>query len=254
MGTSASHRSPATPEWDRVRELYQEPHPAPGQIVSRIIAALDPATRHELHDQAVVGCLDTLVWGSAAVAEQGLEEFLAGFPAITEPPVVALAADLRDRATNYIVASGAASRFGELAVDALSNTVLSVAAGEQGLLTVRAAQAEDNYASFARQGNLSQLGVHFFAHDFDRVFRYFVTRDLSDFIGTEALPTVSAGSRLEDQVARYCRSGAQQIDLSAYEDQLQQIVTLPIHDRIQRLQPLAAKGIIRGLEVLAGGA
>ena len=254
MGTSASQRSPATPEWDRVRELYQQPHPPPGAIVSRIIAALDPDTRRGLHDRAVVGCLDTLLWGSAAVAEGGLEQFLADFPTITGPPVIALAADLRDRATEYIAAHGAASRFGELAVDALSNTVLSVAAGDQGLLSVTAPQAEANYAGFARQGNLSTLGAHFFAHDFDWVFRYFVARDLSDFIGTQALPTVSAGSRLEDQVARYCRSGAQQIDFSGYEDQLQQIVALPIDDRIQRLQPLAADGITRGLEVLAGGA
>lgn len=253
MGTSTSQRSPATPEWDRVRELYQQPHPAPGEVVGRIIQALAPDTRQGLHDRAAVACLDTLLWGSAAVADQGLGEFLASLAPVEGPPVVALAAGLRDAATDYISTTRAASRFGELAIDALSNSVLNTAAGEQGLLTVTTAQADANYGGYARTGNLSGLSVQFVSHDFDRVFRYFVSRDLSDFIGSEAFPTVSSSSRILDEVALYCRRGAQQIDLSSYEDQLQEIVRLAIDDRIQRLQPLAVEGITVGLEVLAGG-
>lgn len=253
MGTSSSQRSPATPEWDRVKELYQQPHPPPGEVVSRIITALDPDTRRGLHDRAVTVCLDTLLWGSTSVADQGLERFLRRLQPIPAPPVVALAAGLRDTATDYITTTGAASRFGELAIDALSNTVLNVAAGDQGLLKATSAQAEANYGRDAREGNLSGLSVQFFSHDFDRLFRYFVSRDLSDFIGTEALPTVSSGALLLDDVALYCRQGAQQMDLSRYEDQLQEIVRLSIDDRIQHLQPITAAGVTAGLQVLAGG-
>lgn len=242
------------PEWDQVRELYQQPYPpAPEQVVSRIIQALAPETHRGLHDQAVTTCLDTLLWGSASVADQGLAHFLASLQPVPGPPVIALAAGLRDHATNHISASRAASRFGDLAVDALSNTVFSVAAREQGLLTVSAEQAEPNYGRYAREGNLSGLTAQFLSHDFDRVFRYFASRDLSDFIGTAAFPTVSNGSRLLDDVALYCRQAAGQIDLSGYEDQLQQVVRLAIDERIQRLQPVVAVGIGAGLEVLAGG-
>ena len=129
MGTSSSQRSPSTAEWDRVKELYQQPHPLPGEVVSRIIQALDPDTRRGLHDRAVTACLATLLWGSTAVADQGLQQFLRRLPPIPAPSVVALAAGLRDTAAAYITTTGTASRFGELAIDALSNTVLNVAAG-----------------------------------------------------------------------------------------------------------------------------
>ena len=136
MGTSASQRSPSTPEWDRVRELYQQPQPPPTEVVSRIVAALDPDSRQGLHDRAVTVCLDTLLWGSVSVAERGLEPLLATLGPLREPPVLVLAAGLRDHATDYVTARQAASRFGDLAIDALSNTVFGVTAGEQGLFTV----------------------------------------------------------------------------------------------------------------------
>ncbi len=253
MGTSSAQRSPSTPEWDRVKELYRQPQPPPGEVVSRIIQALDPDTRQDMHDRAVTAALDTLLWGSASVADQGLEQFLQGFQPISGPPVVALAAALRDTAVDYITTAAVASRFGELAIDALSNTVLAVAAGDQGLLQVSAEEADANYGGYARESNLSGLSVQFFSHDFDRVLRYFVSRDLSDFIGTEALPTVSSGSRLLDDVAHYCRQTAQQMDLREYEDRLQQAIRLPIDQRIQTLQPITAEGITVGLGVLAGG-
>jgi len=45
MGTSSSHRSPSTREWERVRELYRQYNPNPLEVLSRIVSALDRPAR-----------------------------------------------------------------------------------------------------------------------------------------------------------------------------------------------------------------
>lgn len=65
MDPRTPHRSPTTPEWDCVRELYQQPNPAPGEIVKRIVDALYETTQLQVHDAAVVLCLDAVLWSSA---------------------------------------------------------------------------------------------------------------------------------------------------------------------------------------------
>ena len=253
MGTSTSQRSPATPEWERVRELYKQPNPQPGEVVSRIVAALSPETRQEMRGPSVASSLDGLLWGSARVAERGLAALLGDLSAPAGPPAIALAAGLRSHAHQYTTDGGLSSRFGELALDALGNSVMDVATLGQGLLTVTAEEVEANFARYAAQQNLSALGGNFLGHDFDQLFRHFVARDIGDFVGTEAFPTVSHSSRLLDDVAHYCRDTAAAIELASFEEQLRDTVALPIAQRIVQLEPVVAHGIAAGLEVLAGG-
>jgi len=148
MGTSTAHRSPATPEWERVRELYKQPNPVPGEVVGRIVAALSPETRQQMRGPSVAYDLDALLSGSYQVATQGLSEVLAGAQAFAAAPVVSLAALLRDQAQQRIIAAQVSSRFGELALDALSNTVMDVAAGGRGLLQAQPAQVEANFGRY----------------------------------------------------------------------------------------------------------
>jgi len=253
MGTSTAHRSPATPEWERVRELYRQPNPRPGEVVGRIVAALSPETRQQMHGPAVAYDLDALLSGSYLVATQGLSEVLAGALAFTTAPVVSLAALLRDQAQQRIIAAQVSSRFGELALDALSSTVMEVAAGGRGLLQVGTAQVEANFGGYFTERNLTALSQRFFGHDFDQVFRYFVARDIGDFVGTEAFPSVSHSSWLLDEVARYCRETTAAVSLADFAEELHQTVQLPIPERIARLEPVVAEGIAAGLDVLAGG-
>ena len=253
MGTSTSQRSPATPEWERVRELYRQPNPQPGEVVSRIVAALGPETRREMHSPGVVSSLDALLAGSWRVAEQGLASLLKESPLLSGPPVVSLAAAVRTRAQQYITEARLSSRFGELALDALSNSVMEAAAGGAGLLKVSAAEAEANFGRFAVGRDLAGLSQNFLGHDFDQLFRYFIARDIGDFVGTAAFPTVSHSSRLLDGVARYCRESVTATGLGAFEDQLHETVVLAPDDRIAQLQPIVVHGIAAGLEVLAGG-
>ncbi len=253
MGTSTSHRSPATPEWERVRELYKQPNPQPGEVVSRIVAALSPETRQQMRGPSVASSLDGLVWGSCCVADRGLAPLLADLAAPAGPPAIALAAGLRSHAQQHITDASLSSRFGELALDALSNSVMDVATLGQGLLTATAEEVEANFARYAAQEDLATLSSNFFGHDFDQLFRYFVARDIGDFVGTQAFPTVSHSSRLLDDVAHYCRDTAAAIELASFEEQLRDSVALPIAQRIVQLEPILAHGIAAGLEVLAGG-
>jgi len=254
MGTSTAHRSPATPEWEQVRELYKQPNPLPGEVVGRIVAALSPETRQQMRGPSVAYDLDALLSGSYQVATQGLAELLAGAQAFAAAPVVSLAAVLRDQAQQRITEARISSRFGELALDALSNTVMDVAAGGRGILQAEPAQVEADFGRYFTEQNLAALGERFLGHDFDQVFRYFVARDIDDFVGTEAFPSVSHSSRLLDEVARYCRDTSAAVSLTDFEEQLQQSVQLAIPERIKLLEPVVAEGITAGLDVLAGGA
>jgi len=254
MGTSTAHRSPATPQWERVRELYRQPNPLPGEVVGRIVAALSPETRQQMRGPSVAYDLDALLSGSYQVTTQGLSELLAGAQAFAAAPVVSLAAVLRDQAQQRIIEARVSSRFGELALDALSNTVMDVAAGGRGLLQAELAQVEANFGRYFTERNLTGLGERFLGHDFDQVFRYFVARDIGDFVGTEAFPSVSHSSRLLDEVARYCRDTTATVSLADFESQLQEAVQLTTAERVKLLGPVVAEGITIGLDVLAGGA
>jgi len=186
MGTSTSHRSPATAEWDRVRELYLTPNPAPGEIVSRIVAALDEAARQRLHDAATVRCLDSVLRGSAELSESGAAALPSpegsGYPALN------LAGGLRQRAQESIAAERIASMMGTLALEAIPPTVIGALGPMPAWHELPAETVATQYARYTREGDLSALTGQFLAHDLDQVFRYLVTRDLSDFVGEAQLP------------------------------------------------------------------
>ncbi|MGC9316513.1 MAG: hypothetical protein ACP5KN_00585 [Armatimonadota bacterium] len=256
MGTSTWHRSPDTEAWRRVRELYAQPDPSPPEVARRIVEALDPDTRSGMRGPAVVTCLGTVVEGSQAVAADGLEATLQRLGVGAEPPAVQMAAGLRNRAEKLIARQALASRFGDLALDAVGTSALAIAAlsdAGTGVMELPLAVAEANFARFDREGQLHDLAALFVGHDLDRTFRYFVSRDVGDFIGGEGLPTVSHASRLEDAVAAHCRGTWQQLELSEHEDLLSRTLDTAPDERVELLRPVVVDGAAQGLELLGSG-
>lgn len=256
MGTSTYHRSPETEAWKRVRELYAQPDPSPSQIVSRIVAALEPQTRTGMSDAAVASCMGTLVEGVRRVDTAGLAHTLDGLGVGREPAAEQMAAGLRGRAEQIISDCGFASRYGDLALEAVGTTALAVATlstSGAGIMEVPLAIAEQNFARFGNEENLHELAALFIGHDLDRTFRYFVARDVADFIGGEGVPSVSHANRLEDAVAAHCRNAWSELSLEEYEDRLDSAADAPPVERVELLAPVAAAGVGRGLDVLAAG-
>lgn len=256
MGTSTWHRSPETEQWRRVRELYAQPDPSPREVVARIVAALDGDTRSGLADPAVATCLGTLVEGAQRVALEGLTATLERLRVGREPAAVQMAAGLRDRAQRLVAAQGLASRFGDLALDALGTCALAIAtlhSAGGGLLELPLAVAEANFAGFAREGRLHQVAALYVGHELDQAFRYFVARDLGEFVGGPGLPTVSHASRLEDAVAAHCRDTWRALDVGAYELALEPVLRSAPEERVALLAPVLQAGVHQGLSVLAAG-
>jgi hypothetical protein len=256
MGTSTWHRSPETEAWKRVRELYAQPDPSPPEVVSRIVAALEPETRAGMSDGAVASCLGTLVEGVQKVQHGGMEQSLAEYGVGPEPVAVQMAAGLRGRAEQIIAGEGLSSRFGDLALEAVGTTALAVATlstSGAGLMEVPLAVAEENFTSFRDEERLHDLAALFVGHDLDRTFRYFVARDVADFIGGEGLPSVSHANQLEDAVAVHCRDAWSKLALAEYEDVLEAAGRSEPADRVELLSPVMAAGVGRGLDVLAAG-
>ena len=249
MVTSTSHRSPATPEWEQVRELYQRPNPSPGEIVSRIVAALDEAARVRLADAAAVRCLDAVVHSSAAAA--------TGAPvAWAEPgcglPALDWAAQVRGQAQDSILRAGAASTLGAIALDAVAPTVLDALGPSRWPDLTRSTVLRD-WGGFARERALRALAGQYLAHDFERIFRYFVARDISDFVGNSVLPTVGAAARVVDQVGELCRRLGSVPLCRGREDELQNLTRLPREQRVRELAPLLLQAVQIGLGSLSGG-
>ncbi|MEA3403853.1 MAG: hypothetical protein U9R79_21640 [Armatimonadota bacterium] len=256
MGTSTWHRSPDTEAWRRVRELYAQPDPSPPEVARRIVQALEPQTRSGMCDSAVVTCLGRVVEGSQSVAAYGLEATLRRLGVGAEPAAVQMAAGLRTRAEELIARQGLASRFGDLALEAVGTSALAIATlttTGAGVMELPLAAAEANFARFDREGELHDVAALFVGHDLDRTFRYFVSRDVSDFVGGEGLPTVSHASRLEDAVAAHCRDTWRQLELSEHEGLLSQTLGTAPDERAEMLRPVVADATAQGLDVLGSG-
>ena len=251
MGTSTSHRSPATREWELVRELYQQPNPAPGEVVGRIVAALEEASRRRLHDAAAVRCLDAVLEGSAALAAPG-----AALPSVVASsgiPALDLATAVRAEALGSIASAGVSSVTGALALDSIPPTVVDSLSTGSDWSDFPASTVISRYSRFAREGDLSVLAGEYCGHGLERAFRYFVARDVSDFVGQTGLPTLQESAQLADRVGELCLQRGSEPRLRRYEQDLQEIMTLARDQRIRALAPLMHESVESSLDALTGG-
>jgi hypothetical protein len=256
MGTSSSQRSPATPEWERVRELYRRPEPDPAQVAGAIVQALSPATQEDMSGPGVAVCLDTLLAASGEVAGRGLGPYLADLgTGAAGPPALALAAGLRAAGQDRIIATAAASRFAEIGVDALAVTAMDAASGHEpaGLLGLSEAAVEASFGGYAAEGRLWELAQSFVGYDFDRAFRYFVARDLSDFVGTESFPHVGVAQVFLDDIGLHCRGAASRLDLAGREGFLRETLSASPEARLAPMQGFLGEALGAGLGLLGAG-
>jgi hypothetical protein len=256
MGTSTWHRSPETEAWKRVRELYAQPEPSPQAVVARIVAALEPEARSGLSDAAASTCLGTLLEGVHSVEFTGMSRALEALGVGAEPPALQWAAGLRGRAERTIAAEGYASRFGDLALDAVGNAALAIATRSTtgaGIMSLSLPEVYVHISRLRRERGLHAAMSLFVGHDLDRTFRYFVARDIGDFIGGAGIPSVSHANRFEDAVAAHCRSAWEGLRLDEFEDDLRATFGLPPVERVATLSPMLATGIGQGLDLLGAG-
>jgi hypothetical protein len=252
MGTSSSHRSPSTPEWERVKQLYREPNPDPREVASRITSALDATTRQEMAGPGVACCLSHLLQASRQVAEHGLAALVPAAPAA--PPLLAVSEAIREQAERTIALNGYASRFSDLALNALATSVFEAGAGgSPELFSIGAPVVETGLAAFAREHRLHDLATTFVGHDFDHLYRYFVTRDTNEFVGGPGLPTVAEASQLRDAVAHYCRDSIRQLQAAVHEEALAAALQAPGDEGLTQMQQVLSDLTSRGLQRLAAG-
>ena len=254
MGTSSSHRSPSTREWERVRELYRQYNPNPLEVLSRIVSALDRPARAGLSDAATVCCLERLLNASAAAARGGLGELVSPGAPGPRAPAIGLAAGIKDDADRRISQRGVSSRYGDIALQALGSSILELAGqiGEGGGLQVAPDRLQTHLAGFYAQSRLHSLTSTFLVHDFEHAFRYFVARDIPQFVGTEALPTVAESVQLQDRIAGTCRLVTGGVDLGDSEGETRGALEQPDPEqRIRLLHGVLRDAVGRGLSALA---
>ncbi len=253
MGTSTYHRSPATPEWERVRELYLQPNPSPGEIVSRVTAALDATTKAGLSDRAVTTCLDTLLEAATITSHRGLGALLQAPAEGLLQPGLQVAGHLRNLADARIAETNTTSLFGELGLAALTVSVLDACGGPDRAADLGPANIEASLGAWEAQERLGDLAINFLGREMEHAYRYFVSRDLSDFVGSDSVPQITDCSRLLSEVGDYCRTTASSIHVPQLHLAITQIMELGMQERISRLQPLYAEAVNASLVALAAG-
>ena len=250
MGTSSSHRSPSTPEWERVKQLYREPKPNPRDVASRIASALDVPTRQEMSGPGVACCLRSLLDASARAGDGALSALLP--PGSEVAPLLAVSEAIREQAERDIARGSFASRFADIGLNALATAVFEVGAGGSAeLFHVDLATAVAGLASYARAGRLHQLALTFLGHDFDHLYRYLVTRDVSEFVGGPGLPTVAAASQLRDAVSQYCHQTMNALTATVHEDALAAALRQDDEHGLVLMQDVLADLIEQGLTRIA---
>lgn len=251
MGTSSSHRSPSTPEWERVKQLYRQPNADPGHIASQIVSALDMETRREMSGLGVACCLTNLLQSGHEVASNGLDSILSVAQA---PVLINLSQTIRERAEREIALAGLASRFTDIALNAVGTAAFEIGSGGSAeIFSIPAATIESNLRHLLTSEGVHGLARCFLAHDFDHLFRYFVTRDTADFVGGEGLPTVAHASQLRDAVARYCRDSITRIEMVGCEQSLLRALAQPGPEGLSQTQGILTDLTELGLQQLAAG-
>ena len=198
MGTSTYRKSPATAAWDHVRDAYREGVSDPAEVSRRIVLAVDDATRDAMRSPGVALTLDTLLAGARAAQETPAPPPMTGVSTALQA-----AAALRRAAERDIASQGLASRFTDIALDALGRSTLQFTCAG----TPEPDMLRNPLPVFARacdEGRLHVLANSFLGADLGACFEYFVSRDIHEFVGTSAYPSVLDARRLTKDVGEFC--------------------------------------------------
>lgn len=185
----------------------------------------------------VVACLDAALQGAVLSAQVPPEGLLEGVSS-----GLGAAARLRHAAERRLATEGLGSRFSDLALDALGSCLVEVVGVDAGL---------ERLGAFQSEGRLHELAGRFLGDDIDRVFRYFVTRDIADFVGTAAWPTVSQAREVAAAVGAHCRARMLQEPLD--ERALQEAVRSEPALRLKALAVPFSAALQAGLGRIHGG-
>jgi len=182
MGTSSYQRSPHSERWDAVREAYDSPEVPPRKALSRIVAAFDAGFRVGLGGPAPALCL--------GIALQAADE-LCSTP--DKEARIPIAGRLRERADAAIERAKARSQFGEIALDALVQTVMDVQATN-------------------RLPRVSVMET-FVSKYMARTVAYVASRDTSAHVGGPRLEDVAAVRCLVTELQDVCEAAVKDVPL-----------------------------------------
>lgn len=239
MGTSSSQRSTTTLEWNKVRDLYSTGSRDAVAVSSAIVSAIGATGRGQMAGEGVSACLNTLLLGAWTAEVNPDAKPLCGAQS-----ALSAASRLRLDAERRIVVGGYASRFSDLALDAVGTTALRALAGSA---------PTDKLAEYWRQDKLHNLASEFLSDDIDRCFRYFVTRDIHEFVGTDAWPTINDATWLVEAVGSHCRETIKQVELQNYENQFRDAVNNFEAQAISLISQPVTQTLEKGLAAIAGG-
>jgi len=191
-------------------------------------------------------CLDTLVSGAGSAA--GIPASPAWSPNASALDIVA---SLRREAERRVALGSHASRFTDIALDALGLSALE-AFGAPDASPAAAPPGAVARAAAYMGGRLHDLARLFIGDDIDRCFQYFVARDIGEFVGTGSYPTVGHAQRLTHNVATHCKKISVSLAFADHEGKLHSAISAwDETERLRLVQGVLADAIDGGLCAIA---
>lgn len=190
MGTSASYRSPLTTKWNAVRVAIGTPSIPVNRSVSEVWNA---AGESDLLTDSVAEVYTTWLEVAGELSHRAQETA----PSTVLQEVVREARH-RALAIGASVAASAAER-------ALQQAAREAAVGTLSFIAAQPSQIREGWLSL-RESSPEARTQLFLGHLIDQLTRFYVARDLPEYIGTKALPHASAFRARVDELGEAARA------------------------------------------------
>jgi hypothetical protein len=242
MGTSSSQPSPRNEEWRYVRDAYRDGIREPAEISRRIALAIGTPGRVAMAGAGPSTCLDSLLLGARGHSED------RSAPNTPQSPLQTVAR-LRSDAEWRLAQEHRASRYTDFALDALA----VAATRALGIGEDLAAPEAKSLSAYLEEERMHELAAEFLAADIDRCFRHFIARDISEFVGSDYLPTVGQAEGFAREIADFCSRATVGAICADDESRIQDAFRRSgDEERLTIVGELLRQGISRSLDRIAG--
>lgn len=212
MGHLRLGRLPKTRRWNAVMNLLDaEPSDTAG-VARAVVNAADNRLSRLGHDEALVYCFWLLTRITWAARGPQFRDHLAdlGIEVSDSTSALGLVSKVSEQARMVLAQHPESGPFGELASLSLRRA-LTDTIGTQDLGLFGSSIADVQYAcrTYSSRKQFGILATRFFADFFSRTLRYFVDREVANYVGPgRSIPNIQAGQQFGQALDLYARQSA----------------------------------------------
>ncbi len=191
--------------------LDAEPSDTAG-VARAVVRAADERLTRLGHDEALVYCFWLLTRVTWAARGPQFRDQLAdiGIEVSDSTSALGLVSKVSEQARTALAQHPESGPFGDLASLSLRRALTdTIGAQNQGLFGSSIADVQYACRAYSSRKQFGVLATRFFADFFSRTLRYFVDREVANYVGPgRSIPNIQAGQHFEQALDLYARQSA----------------------------------------------